>query len=134
SAGIELFMRVDPLVGISPQIKRVRAQVRLAAREADRVLIVGPPGSGHEVVARSIHEAARRREASRLFPLDCSLLDAELLQTAVDAFIRRATEPPEGRAAALLLLDVDQLPRDAQRTLLDLISGGSLAVRTIATA
>jgi transcriptional regulator with PAS, ATPase and Fis domain len=134
SAGVELFMRVDPLVGISPLIKRVHAQVRLAAREADRVLIVGPPGSGHEVIARSIHEAARRREDSRLFPLDCSLLDADLLQTAVDAFIRRVAEPPERGTATLLLLDVDQLPRDAQQRLFNLISGSSIPLRTMATA
>jgi DNA-binding NtrC family response regulator len=134
TAGVDGFLRVDPLVGISPLIKRVRAQVRLAAREADRVLIVGPVGVGHEVVARSIHEAARRQGDSRLFPLDCSLLDADLLQTAVDAFIRRAVEPPDRRLATLLLLEVDQLALDAQQSLFGLISGNSLPLRTIATA
>ena len=127
-------MRIDPLVGTSAAIKLARAQVRLAAEHVDRVLIVGPRGAGHEAVARSIHQGHRRGANRRLFPLDCTLLDADLLQTTIAAFIRRTAELAEEGAATLLLLDVDQLAPAAQETLLEIMNDKTYPLRTFATA
>src|SRR6185436_12869032 len=46
---------ISQLVGESEAIARVRQQVRIAAEARTRVLVVGPPGSGREHVARTIH-------------------------------------------------------------------------------
>jgi DNA-binding NtrC family response regulator len=46
--------------GISHEAATVRAEIALAARGATSVLIVGPTGSGKEVVAQAIHDAAHR--------------------------------------------------------------------------
>jgi DNA-binding NtrC family response regulator len=127
-------VRIDPLVGNSFVIRQVRAQARLAAQHADRVLIVGPVGSGREPLARSIHQAHSRGRAARLLPLNCALLDAELLTSTVEAFVRRSAEQGEQGTASLVLLEADQLQLDAQAVLLQLIERGRLTVPVIATA
>ncbi len=49
------WYRLDRLAGESAAMARVRAQVKLAAKTGAAVLIVGPPGSGRQHVARTIH-------------------------------------------------------------------------------
>ena len=134
SANITSSLRIDALVGDSPAIKRARAQVQVAAEHIDRVLIVGPRGSGHEAVARAIHEGRRRGKHTRLFPLDCDLLDADLLQATLSAFIRRAAELAESGDATVLLLDIHQLAPAAQGRLLEMMNDKSYSLRTLATA
>ena len=46
---------IGQLIGESDPLRRVREQVRIASEACPRVLIVGPPGSGREHVARTIH-------------------------------------------------------------------------------
>ncbi len=61
----ELRLRVGDdaeLVGNSPAISQVRATIDKVAPTGSRVLIVGPAGSGKEVVARLIHNRSRREQ------------------------------------------------------------------------
>jgi len=125
---------LDQIIGESPAIARVREQVRLAAASDSRVLVVGPPGSGREYMARSIHYGARAKTSAPLAPLACSLLDAELLETTVTSFVGSCAQLDTEQPPALLLLEVDQLPPDAQAVLVGVLSIGELNVRTIATA
>jgi transcriptional regulator with PAS, ATPase and Fis domain len=125
---------LDQIIGISPAITRVREQVRLAAASDSRVLVVGPPGSGREYMARSIHYGGRAKTSAPLAPLACSLLDAELLETTITSFISSCAQLETEQPPALLLLEVDQLPPDAQSVLAGVLSIGELNVRTIATA
>jgi len=120
------------VVGASPAIARVRQQVQVAGMVDARVLVVGPPGSGRETIARAIHY--RRTAPSPLAPLACRLLDAELLESTITSFVAGCAELQIERPAALLLLEVDQLPPDAQHTLAGILSIGEFNVRTLATA
>jgi transcriptional regulator of acetoin/glycerol metabolism len=120
------------LVGASPAIERVRQQVQLAGEVDTRVLVIGPPGSGRETIARAIHY--RRTAPSPLAPLACNLLDAELLESTITAFVASCAELQVERPAALLLLEVDQLPPEAQHALAGILSIGELQLRTLATA
>ena len=79
----------DQFVGVSPAITRVRDQVHLATAARSPVLIQGPPGSERERVARTIHYLRGGQQPETLVPLSCALLDPELLQTTVHAFLRR---------------------------------------------
>ncbi len=126
------YAPLSQIVGESPAIVQVRAQVQLARSVDARVLIVGPPGSGREYIARAIHY--RGRPASPLAPLACNLLDAELLQSTIRSFVASCAPLQVERPAALLLLEVDQLPPDAQTTLSGILNIGELGVRTVATA
>ncbi len=126
--------RISQLVGESALVRRVRAQVALAAHSDAGALIIGPRGSGREHVARTIHYGDSRLSAGRLLPVACPLFDAELLQTTIRDFKRRPAESAGQRAGSVMLLDVDQLPADAQIELAGFFSLPDFSLRTIATA
>lgn len=126
--------RVDQLIGESPEIHRIRDQVHLVSQSRSHVVVCGPPGSGQEHVARTIHYGIHADAAEPLLPLACSLFDAELLQSTITAFMRRAVEGDARRKSTVLLSDVDQLPVDAQHELLGLLSLPQFAMRAIATS
>ena len=125
---------VDRLVGVSAAMDRVRDQVRLATSALVRVVVTGPAGSGRERVARTIHVGPTAGRQPYLIPLACPLLDAELLETTVEAFLRSCAELSAEQPASLLLLEVDQLPEDAQASLLGFLKIAELQLHTLATA
>jgi transcriptional regulator of acetoin/glycerol metabolism len=120
------------IVGASPAIARVRQLVQVAGAVDARVLVVGPPGSGRETIARAVHY--RRTAPSPLAPLACQLLDAELLESTITSFVASCAELQIERPAALLLLEVDQLSLDAQHALAGILSISEFNVRTLATS
>lgn len=126
--------RPERLAGDSPAMKRVREQVQLAVAGYTNVVIIGPPGSGREHVARTIHGGSAPHAAGPLMPLACPVIDAELLQNSVLALLRRCKEEPCERAASLLLLDIDQLEADAQAELLAFFRLPTFNLRAIVTS
>ncbi len=123
---------MDRLVGTSPAMVQVRAQVELAAASTARVVIVGPPGSGRQHLASTIHYA-QGLEAGSLIALACALLDPELVGATLSALAtqgaRSATSP-----GTLLLNDADRLPADVQRQVAEALASRSFPLRVIATA
>ncbi len=132
--GLTQADHIGPLVGSHPAIARVRELIRLAAARDVRTLVVGPPGSGREQVARALHGRGPREGGAPLAPLACNLLDAELLEQTVNSFIASCAELQWEQPPALLLLEIDQLASDAQRALAGLLSIRELQLRTVATA
>ena len=88
--------RMERLLGDSPAMTRVRAQVELAAAGMASVLVVGPAGSGRQHIARAVHYARRDAEAVSLVPLSCSLLGTELLRSTLSVLLG-----PKGPTAAV---------------------------------
>jgi len=125
---------ISELVGESPQVRQVREQVQLAAKANCNAVIVGPTGSGRERVARTIHALSTDYEHPSLVPLACPLLDSELLSDTVTAFVRRCAELEAESTPTLLLLDVDELPLDAQADLVGMLEIQEFGIRTLATA
>jgi sigma-54 specific flagellar transcriptional regulator A len=71
---------VEPFVGISLQVQRVRTLITQVAPSSANVLILGESGTGKELVARSIHRQSER--ASRPFvPVNCGAIPADLLES-----------------------------------------------------
>lgn len=122
------------LIGDSPAMRRVRQQIALAAGARSRAIVVGPPGSGREHVARTIHYTGQQEPAGPLTPVPSPLVDAELLQASITAFSQRAAQVETGRHGTLLLLEVDQLPEDAQRELAGFLSLPDFRLAAIGTA
>jgi len=52
----------NSLVGHAPVMNQLRQTVERAAKANSRILIVGPPGSGKEMAARSLHAMSSRAE------------------------------------------------------------------------
>ena len=68
------------LLGSSPEIKRLRSQVRKLARSQAPVFISGESGSGKELVARMIHLQGPRRE-SPFIAVNCGAIPSELMES-----------------------------------------------------
>jgi two-component system, NtrC family, response regulator PilR len=68
------------LLGKSPEIKRLRNQVRKLARSQAPVFISGESGSGKELVARMIHLQGPRREGP-FIAVNCGAIPSELMES-----------------------------------------------------
>ena len=124
---------LDRVLGETPTVRRVRAQAELAAASNVNVVVTGPKGSGRRQIAEAIFHQRRPEDSASLLPLSSWLLDAELMQSTITAVARRAGGRL-GRGAVLLMLEVDQLPADAQRELEGFLSLPDCELRVIATA
>ncbi len=62
------------------------------------------------------------------------MLDAELLEATLEAYLRQSAELAELGSATLLLLDVDQLNSEGQRVLIGTLGVREVDLRTVATA
>ncbi|HEV3005002.1 MAG TPA: sigma 54-interacting transcriptional regulator, partial [Pirellulales bacterium] len=128
-----LRYHVDRLLGDSPAMRRVRAQVKAAAGGSASVLVLGPSGSGRQHVARAVHYAAAPAACGPFVPLACALVDVELPRATVRALLK--PKPPAATLpASLLLNDADELPEAVQAELSRLLAPADLPFRIIATA
>ncbi len=108
----------DTLIGRGPSHQRLLDQIATAASTRVPVLIVGEPGTGRRLVARTIHQRGARPNAL-LIPLDCAALPPEILEHELFGDIREETFPGTSRLnlpenASVLLLEFLDLPRDLQ--------------------
>jgi DNA-binding NtrC family response regulator len=68
---------VERIAGISPWAEQVRTAIQLVAVHQSSVLVLGPSGTGKELIARAIHSSGRR--AGRPFiPVDCAVTTGTL--------------------------------------------------------
>ncbi|MFA4902254.1 MAG: sigma-54 factor interaction domain-containing protein [Desulfobaccales bacterium] len=67
----------DEIVGVSKHIKSLRRNIKEAAQGDKDVLILGPSGTGKELVARAIHQQSQRNTGP-LISLDCAAIPSEL--------------------------------------------------------
>ncbi len=126
--------RVDRIVGDSPAMRKVRSQVALASTSGAGVLIAGPPGSGRQHVARSVHYGDDPEAAGTLIPLACGLLGEELIHSTVAALAIKDPRPQKAGRSTLLLNDVDQLPPSIQSELAGVLGEKTFPLRLIATS
>jgi DNA-binding NtrC family response regulator len=119
-----------PILGTTPAVEALRAQVAKAAATDVPVLVLGETGTGKELVARRLHvEGPRRREpfvALNSAALVEGLLESELFGHEKGAFTG-AVERREGRIAeagrgTLFLDEVGDLPAGLQAKLLRVLS------------
>ncbi len=105
----------DNLIGHGLAHQRLLVQVRAAAETLIPVLIVGEPGTGKRLVARTIHQRGVKHQSS-LLPFDCAALPPEVLERELFGEGGVGTRPrmnlPEG--STLLIGDILDLPRDLQ--------------------
>ncbi len=68
------------LIGESPAMAALLAQLDKVGRTRARVLITGESGSGKELAARAIHDASDRREAA-FVKVNCAAIAPELIES-----------------------------------------------------
>jgi two-component system, NtrC family, response regulator HydG len=123
---MERTFGIEGIVGQDPKIQRVLALVRQIAGTAASVLILGPSGTGKELVARAIHNLSMR--AKRPFvAINCGgmsegTIESELFGHVKGAFTG-AVADREGKfeysnGGTLLLDEVGEMPMPTQIKLL----------------
>jgi len=71
---------VEPIIGNSLQIERVKTLIDKVAPSEARVLITGENGTGKELVARWLH-AKSRRAAAPFVEVNCAAIPSELIES-----------------------------------------------------
>ncbi|MBO7226986.1 MAG: sigma-54-dependent Fis family transcriptional regulator [Bacteroidales bacterium] len=69
-----------PIIGKSKAMQNVFKMVEKVAPTNERVLIVGPNGTGKELIARRIHECSKRRNKA-FIAVNCAAIPAELIES-----------------------------------------------------
>jgi DNA-binding NtrC family response regulator len=116
------------MAGVTPAIRRALAQAAVAAATRASVLLIGPRGAGRRHLAEAIHYQGPADSRGMLLPLECGLLDVELIQET----LRSAATRREG--GTLLLCDADQLSAESQAALAAALQTASFRLRVISTA
>jgi len=139
---------LDNLIGRGPAHRRLLDQVAAASASGVPVLIVGEPGTGKRLVARTIHQLGGSHPAP-FVPLDCAALPPEVLERELfgtladhdrgtdhdrdrgDAATRPRLSLPEG--STVLIGDILDLSRDHQGRLAAALDSRARLIATTAS-
>jgi two-component system NtrC family response regulator len=121
------------LVGQAPAMAQLRAMVRRVARTSVSVLVLGPTGTGKELVARALH-AGGTQASGPFVAIHCGALSAELLESELFGHIKGSftgayrDQPGLVEAAhggTLFLDEVGEMPAPMQVKLLRFLQEGT---------
>nr|WP_275497855.1 sigma-54 dependent transcriptional regulator [Sphingomonas pollutisoli]MDF0486498.1 sigma-54 dependent transcriptional regulator [Sphingomonas pollutisoli] len=121
------------LVGASPAMAALRELIRRVAPTRLPALVLGPSGTGKELVARAIH-AASPRATRPLVPVHCGAVPAELLESELfghlkGSFTGATTDRPglieTANGGTLFLDEIGEMPAAMQVKLLRFLADGS---------
>jgi len=114
------------LVGRSRAMQDVQAAIRGITNPRSHVLVTGEPGTGKELIARTIHFSGARKDRP-FVPVRCGAMSEAALES--ELFGRAGSERPEdsvsrkgaievAEGGTLFLDEVDQMPASVQEKLL----------------
>ena len=121
------------MVGQAPATVQLRALVRRVAQTTVSVLVLGPTGTGKELVARALHACSARR-AGPFVAIHCGALSAELLESELFGHMKGSftgayrDQPGLVEAAhggTLFLDEVGEMPPPMQVKLLRFLQEGA---------
>ena len=120
------------VVGESPAILGVLANVRKVAKTDSTVLVTGETGSGKELVVRAIHALSRRKD-KLLVKVNCAALPAGVIESEffghekgafTGALTRKVGRFELAHGGTLFLDEVGDLPLELQAKLLRVLQDG----------
>ena len=120
------------LIGNSPPMQKLRAQLAQYAESPFPVLIEGQSGSGKEIVARCLHYATSRRRQPFL-ALNCAAIAPSLVEPTLFGHAKGAFTGAAGARAGyfedagegtLFLDEIGELPTELQAKLLRVLENG----------
>ncbi|HLX08660.1 MAG TPA: sigma-54 dependent transcriptional regulator [Thermoanaerobaculia bacterium] len=81
--------RAEPLLGGSPPMQRLKAELATAARSESRILILGENGTGKELVARQVHRLSGRSQGP-FVEVNCAAIPEDLIESELFGHVRGA--------------------------------------------
>jgi len=120
------------ILGDSPALKKVLAQIEMVAPTNANVLILGESGTGKELVARAIHDHSPRKAAA-LVRVNCASVPRELFESEFFGHVRGAftgaVKDRVGRfelanGGTLFLDEIGEVPLELQSKLLRVLQEG----------
>lgn len=121
------------IVGQSPCLKKILAQVELVAPADTSVLVRGESGTGKELIARAIHERSRRRDRP-MISVNCASIPRELFESEFFGHVKGAftgaVRDRVGRfqlsdGGTLFLDEIGEIPLELQSKLLRVLQEGT---------
>jgi transcriptional regulator with AAA-type ATPase domain len=120
---------LDP-IHEDPQTRKLFELARRIAHTGDAVLILGPTGSGKEIIARFLHEQSERRR-ERFVAVNCAAIPEHLLESFFFGQVRGAFSDAveregflaEADGGTLFLDEIAELPLHHQVRLLRVLDG-----------
>jgi len=128
----ELRGNYRAIIGESPALKKVLAQIEMVAPTNASVLILGESGTGKELVARAIHDRSPR-QAAALVRVNCASVPRELFESEFFGHVRGAftgaVKDRVGRfelahGGTLFLDEIGEVPLELQSKLLRVLQEG----------
>jgi PAS domain S-box-containing protein len=119
-------LNFGPIVGTSPRLMKTLRQVEAVAQTPANVLLLGESGVGKELIARAIHAASERMDAS-LVKVNCASIPKELFESEFFGHVKGAfTGAYKDRVGRFQLADggtifldeVGEIPLELQSKLL----------------
>ena len=120
------------LIGVSPQINKVRELVRRVAKSKAPVLILGESGTGKELVARMIHRLSER--SGQFVDVNCASIPDELVESELFGYEKGAFTGASSRkkgkfeladGGTLFLDEIGEMSVQSQAKLLRVLEIGS---------
>ena len=121
------------LIGQSPPMVALRALIRRVAPTNMPVMVLGPSGTGKELVARAVHAASPRAKGS-LVPVHCGAVPADLLESELFGHLKgsftgahayRAGLVEVAHGGTLFLDEIGEMPPAMQVKLLRFLADGT---------
>lgn len=119
----------DKLVGQSEKICKIKSMIKQVAYSDTTVLILGPSGTGKDIIASCIHNLSNRKDAP-LVPINCGAIPSELMESELfghekgaftGALTRRPGRFEMANKGTLFLDEIGDMPLPMQVKLLRVI-------------
>jgi len=129
----EILLR-KRIIGDSPAVQHMRGLIQQYANTNAHVILLGPSGTGKEVVAMNIHYNSERR-FENFVPINCGSLPDHLIESELFGFEKGAfTGAGSGKkglfeiadAGTVFLDEITELPISVQSKLLRVIQEGEI--------
>jgi two-component system nitrogen regulation response regulator NtrX len=123
------------MIGESPAMRTLYAQLEKVAPTNGRVLITGESGTGKELVARAVHKLSNRREAP-FVKVNCAAIPAELIESELFGYERGAFTGAAQRrkgmfetadGGTLFLDEIGDMSASAQAKVLRALQSGEIS-------